>query len=92
MSLLFENKTVLVTGGSTVTGYATAVRLLAEGATVFITGRRQAELDQVVAQLGAGAIGVQGDITSHADLASGTRLPSWLMPTAVVANADCRRG
>lgn len=65
----FENKTVLVTGGSTGIGLATAERLLAEGATVFITGRRQAELDKAVAELGERAIGVQGDITSHTDLA-----------------------
>ena len=65
----FANKTVLVTGGSTGIGLATAERLLAEGAAVFITGRRQAELDQAVAQLGERAIGVQGDVTSHADLA-----------------------
>lgn len=69
MTPRFENKTVLVTGGSTGIGLATAERLLAEGATVYITGRRQAELDKAVAQLGERAIGVQGDITSHADLA-----------------------
>lgn len=65
----FENKTVLVTGGSSGIGYATAARLLAEGATVFITGRRPAELDAAVAKLGGRAIGVQGDVASHADLA-----------------------
>lgn len=65
----FENKTVLVTGGSRGIGYATAARLLAEGATVFITGRRSAELADATAKLGERAIGVPGDVTSHADLA-----------------------
>ena len=45
---LLEGKTALVTGGSTGIGLATAVRLAAEGAHVFITGRRKAELDAAV--------------------------------------------
>lgn len=65
----FENKTVLITGGSSGIGFATAGRLLAEGATVFITGRRPTELNEAVAKLGAGVTGVQGDVTNHADLA-----------------------
>lgn len=66
----FDQKIVLVTGGSSGIGFATAARLLDEGAaTVFITGRRQVELDEAVAKLGRGAVGVPGDVTSHADLA-----------------------
>ncbi len=66
----FEHKTVLMTGGSSGIGFATAARLLDEGAaTVFITGRREAELTEAVAKLGERAIGVPGDITNHADLA-----------------------
>ncbi len=65
----FQNKVVLITGGSTGIGLAAAERLLAEGAMVFITGRRQAELDAAVTQLGSRVIAVQGDVTNHADLA-----------------------
>ena len=85
----FENKTVLVTGGSSGIGLATAARLLDEGAAaVFITGR-QTELDEAVAKLGARAIGVPGDVTNHADL---TRLFATIRERAgrldaVIANA-----
>jgi NAD(P)-dependent dehydrogenase (short-subunit alcohol dehydrogenase family) len=63
-----DSKTALVTGGSSGIGLATARRFVDEGARVFITGRRQAELDSAVAVLGEGAIGVQGDVSSLADL------------------------
>lgn len=61
-------KVALITGGSSGIGLATAERLIAEGATVYLTGRRQAELDAAVAQLGEQAIGVRGDIAVAADL------------------------
>jgi NAD(P)-dependent dehydrogenase (short-subunit alcohol dehydrogenase family) len=61
-------KIALVTGGSTGIGFATAKRLVHEGATVFITGRRQAELDSAVAAIGRGVTAIQGDITVDADL------------------------
>ena len=48
-------KIALVTGGSTGIGLATAKRLALEGATVFITGRRQAQLDAAVLEIGHGA-------------------------------------
>lgn len=59
-------KIALVTGGSSGLGLATAERLMREGATVYITGRRQAELDAVAARLGVTAI--QGDIANMQDL------------------------
>ncbi|MFJ4840205.1 SDR family oxidoreductase [Streptomyces sp. NPDC088746] len=64
---LLEGKTALVTGGSTGIGLASAVRLAAEGAHVFITGRRRAELDAAVETIGS-ATGVIGDIADLADL------------------------
>ncbi|MEU9061778.1 SDR family oxidoreductase [Streptomyces sp. NPDC048430] len=64
---LLEGKTALVTGGSTGIGLASAVRLAAEGAHVFITGRRRTELDAAVETIGS-ATGVIGDIADLADL------------------------
>ncbi|MGW0933808.1 SDR family oxidoreductase [Streptomyces sp. NPDC002666] len=64
---LLEGKTALVTGGSTGIGLAAAVRLAAEGAHVFITGRRKAELDAAVEAIGS-ATAVTGDIADLADL------------------------
>ncbi|GAA3722516.1 SDR family NAD(P)-dependent oxidoreductase [Streptomyces tremellae] len=65
----FEGKTAVVTGGSTGIGLATAVRLAAEGAHVFITGRRAATLDAAVATIGEErATAVLGDIAEPADL------------------------
>jgi NAD(P)-dependent dehydrogenase (short-subunit alcohol dehydrogenase family) len=61
-------KIALVTGGNSGIGLATAQRFVAEGAFVFITGRRQAELDTAVQQLGSSVVGVQGDVSSLADL------------------------
>src|SRR5580700_3598644 len=61
-------KIVLVTGGSSGIGLATAKRFAREGATVYVTGRRQAELDAAVQEIGRGARAIQGDIASVADL------------------------
>jgi NAD(P)-dependent dehydrogenase (short-subunit alcohol dehydrogenase family) len=61
-------KIALVTGGNSGIGLATAQRFIAEGAYVFITGRRQAELDSAVQHLGNSAFGVQSDVSSLADL------------------------
>jgi NAD(P)-dependent dehydrogenase (short-subunit alcohol dehydrogenase family) len=61
-------KIALVTGGTLGIGLATAQRFVAEGAFVFITGRRQAELDAAVQLLGSSAAGVQSDVSNLADL------------------------
>ncbi len=68
MSKKLEGKVALVTGGSTGLGLATAELFAAEGAQVFITGRRQAELDAAVARIGNDAIGVRGDISRLSEL------------------------
>ncbi|MEV1082699.1 SDR family oxidoreductase [Streptomyces sp. NPDC050211] len=64
-----EGKTAVVTGGSTGIGLATAVRLADEGAYVFVTGRREAELEAAVKTIGTDrATGVVGDIGKPEDL------------------------
>lgn len=68
MSRRFEDKVVVITGGSDGIGLASAQHFAQEGARVYITGRRQALLDQAVSQIGYGAVGVQGDVTKLADL------------------------
>ena len=68
MTQVLGGKTAVITGGSTGIGLATARRFVREGATVFITGRRQAELDAAVAELGSAVIGVRGDVGKPADL------------------------
>ncbi|MGW4300679.1 SDR family NAD(P)-dependent oxidoreductase [Streptomyces sp. NPDC004646] len=65
---LLDGKTALVTGASTGIGLAGAVRLAAEGAHVFITGRRKTELDAAAEAIGPAATPVVGDIADLADL------------------------
>jgi NAD(P)-dependent dehydrogenase (short-subunit alcohol dehydrogenase family) len=61
-------KIAVITGGTSGIGLATAQRFVAEGAYVFITGRRQAELDAAVKLIGNHVTGVQGDVAMLADL------------------------
>jgi NAD(P)-dependent dehydrogenase (short-subunit alcohol dehydrogenase family) len=67
-----EGKVAVITGGNSGIGLATAQRFVDEGAYVFITGRRQSELDAAVKQIGKNnynnVIGVQGDVSNLADL------------------------
>jgi NAD(P)-dependent dehydrogenase (short-subunit alcohol dehydrogenase family) len=63
-----DNKVALVTGGNSGIGLATAKRFVAEGAHVYITGRRQKELDAAVKEIGGNVTGVQGDVSKPADL------------------------
>jgi NAD(P)-dependent dehydrogenase (short-subunit alcohol dehydrogenase family) len=62
------NKVAVVTGGTTGIGLAVARRFAAQGAAVFITGRRQAELDTAIASIGHGAVGVRADMSVLADI------------------------
>ncbi|MEV0030019.1 glucose 1-dehydrogenase [Nocardia sp. NPDC050793] len=66
----YQDKIALVTGGSSGMGLATARRLLAEGATVVITGRDKGRLDDAVAELDGGdrVLAIPGDASSLADL------------------------
>lgn len=62
MSGRFDNKVVVITGGTDGIGLSTAKSFAAEGAHVYITGRRRERLDEALKDIGNGAIGVQGDV------------------------------
>ena len=62
------DKVAVITGANSGIGLAAARRFAAEGARVFATGRRQAELDAAVREIGHQAIGVRGDVSRLADL------------------------
>jgi NAD(P)-dependent dehydrogenase (short-subunit alcohol dehydrogenase family) len=63
-----QGKVAIITGGTTGIGFAAAKLFVEEGAFVFITGRRQKELDQAVKAIGSNVAGVQGDVAKLADL------------------------
>ena len=63
-----EGKIALITGGNSGIGMATAKQFVNEGAYVFITGRRDAELAAAVKQIGRNVIGIQGDASNPGDL------------------------
>lgn len=68
MTKRFENKVVAITGGSEGIGLATARRFAAEGAHVYVTGRRQEKLDVAVKEIANGAVGVRGDVNNLIDI------------------------
>ena len=68
MSHTLSGKIALVTGGTSGIGLAAAKELAAQGAQVFITGRRQAELDAAVVAVGKGAVGIRADAAQLGDL------------------------
>jgi len=63
-----QGKSAIITGGTTGIGLASAKLFVEEGAYVFITGRRQKELDEAVRAIGRNVTGVQGDVAELADL------------------------
>jgi NAD(P)-dependent dehydrogenase (short-subunit alcohol dehydrogenase family) len=69
MTKKLEGKVAVVTGGSAGIGLATAKLFAEQGASVFITGRRQAELDAAVKQIGPKAVAIKADASNIADLA-----------------------
>ena len=80
----FDNKTVLVTGGNSGIGLATAIQFAAEGARVIITGRDQAALDLARTQIGAGTIALQND---QGDVKAAALLGKTLKERAITLDA-----
>jgi NAD(P)-dependent dehydrogenase (short-subunit alcohol dehydrogenase family) len=61
-------KIAVITGGSSGIGLATVKQFVSEGAYVFITGRRQSELDAAVKEIGRNVTAIQGDVAKLADI------------------------
>jgi NAD(P)-dependent dehydrogenase (short-subunit alcohol dehydrogenase family) len=63
-----EGKVALITGGNSGIGLATAQEFVSEGAYVFITGRREKELEAAVKEIGANVNGIRADVSNSGDL------------------------
>ena len=63
-----EGKIAVITGGNSGIGLATAKRFVTEGAYVFITGRRQKQLDLAVSEIGKNVMGIQSDVSNLSDI------------------------
>jgi NAD(P)-dependent dehydrogenase (short-subunit alcohol dehydrogenase family) len=63
-----EGKVAVITGGNSGIGLATAKLFVEQGAYVFVTGRRQAELDEAVVSIGENVEAVQGDVSNMDDV------------------------
>jgi NAD(P)-dependent dehydrogenase (short-subunit alcohol dehydrogenase family) len=68
MGKKLEGKIAVITGGNSGIGLATAKRFVTEGAYVFITGRRQKQLDLAVSEIGKNVMGIQSDVSNLADI------------------------
>ncbi len=68
MAKRFEDKVVVITGGTDGIGLATAKAFAGEGALIYITGRNGERLHAAISEIGNGAVGVQGDVSNAADL------------------------
>lgn len=68
MTRTFQDKVVVVTGGTSGIGLAAAKAFAAAGASVFITGRRQSALDAAIREIGGRVTGVQADMSALADI------------------------
>ncbi|RYX80755.1 SDR family oxidoreductase [bacterium] len=92
---LLNGKVAVVTGGNSGIGLATAKRFVEEGAYVFITGRRQAELDKAVEIIGQNVTAIQGDVTKAEDLdriASAVRAERGVVHTVISSAGITEQG
>jgi NAD(P)-dependent dehydrogenase (short-subunit alcohol dehydrogenase family) len=71
-----EGKVAVITGGTEGIGLATTKLFVKEGAYVFITGRRQKELDEAMNAIGTNVSCIQGDVAKLADLGNGDHQPT----------------
>ena len=68
MTQKLTGKVAVITGGTSGIGLATAKRFVEKGAHVFITGRRQTELDKAEREIGRNVTSIQSDVANAADI------------------------